>query len=250
VDDAQLDALKAYCAKVDPNIKGLTAKNRDRLRQFDDARNVRLLLDFPAQRVEEVLQSDQSRRRDAVIVQIALAVEILLMAPMRATNLAGLHIERHIQRSRAGNNGVVHLVIPGAEVKNSQDLEFPLPPETVRLLDLYLRDFHPMLSEAPSPWLFPGRDAGAHKAVMTLGQQITIHVFKATGLHVNLHLFRHVAAKLYLDRNPGGYEVVRRHLGHRSMDTTTRFYAGMETAAASRHFDEEILKLRHGAAGG
>lgn len=244
VDEAHLDALKAYCAKVDPNIKGLTAKNRDRLRQFDDARNIHLLLDFPARRVEEVLQNDQGRLRDAVAVQTALAVEILLMAPMRATNLAGLHIERHIQRSRTGKDGVVHLVIPGTEVKNGQDLEFPLPPETVRLLDLYLRDFHPRLSDAPSPWLFPGRDASEHKAVMTLGQQITIHVFKSTGLQVNLHLFRHVAAKLYLDRNPGGYEVVRRHLGHRSMDTTTRFYAGMETAAASRHFDEEILKLR------
>ena len=76
------------------------------------------------------------------------------------------------------------------------------------------------------------------------GDQVSRHVFKATGLVVNLHLFRHIAAKFYLDQNPGGYEVCRRILGHQSMETTTKFYAGMETASASRHFDEEILKLR------
>ena len=248
VDEAHLDALKTLCSKVDPNIKGLTEKNRDRLRQLDDPRNVRLLLDFPARQAEEVLRNDRGRRRDTVAVQIALAVEILLMAPMRAANLAGLNIERHIQRTRAGKDGVVHIVIPGHEVKNEEDLEFPLPPETVRLLDLYLRDFHPRLSDAPSPWLFPGGKDGEPKTVNTLGEQIKAHVFKATGLHVNLHLFRHMTAKLYLDQNPGGYEVVRRHLGHRSMETTTRFYAGMEGAAASRHFDDEILKLRRSLA--
>ena len=143
---------------------------------------------------------------------------------------------------------LVHIVIPGHEVKNEQDLEFPLPSETVRLLDLYLRDFHPRLSDSPSPWLFPGRKNGLPKAVMTLGEQVKAHVFKATGLRVNLHLFRHMTAKLYLDQNPGEYEVVRRHLGHCDMATTTRFYAGTEGAAASRHFDDEILKLRRSLA--
>lgn len=118
-----------------------------------------------------------------------------------------------------------------------------MPPETARLLDLYLRDYHPRLTDGPCPWLFPGRGNKA-KSRELLGDQVSKHVFKATGLHVNLHLFRHVAAKLYLDRNPGGYEVCRRILGHRSIETTTRFYAGTETAAASRHFDDEILKLR------
>jgi integrase len=61
---------------------------------------------------------------------------------------------------------------------------------------------------------------------------------------VNAHLFRHIGAKLYLDAHPGAYEVVRRVLGHRSMDTTTGFYTGLETAAAVRHFDETILRLR------
>lgn len=61
---------------------------------------------------------------------------------------------------------------------------------------------------------------------------------------MNPHLFRHIAAKLYLGANPGGYEVMRRVLGHARMETTSRSYAGLETRNAARHFDEEILKLR------
>jgi integrase len=63
-------------------------------------------------------------------------------------------------------------------------------------------------------------------------------------MRINPHLFRHIAAKLYLDTNPGGYEVVRRVLGQRSINTTTRFYTGLETASAVRHFDRTILGLR------
>ena len=101
-----------------------------------------------------------------------------------------------------------------------------------------------MLCSGVNPWLFPGAGDDAPKSAHTLGIQIKASVFKATGLEVNTHLFRHIAAKLYLDQNPGQYEIVRRHLGHRSMNSTVRFYAGMETASASRHFDDEILKLR------
>lgn len=244
VDEEHLNALKDLCTKVRPDIKGLTPKNRNRLRQFDDSKNVWLLLSFPTKEIEAALKADQGRRLDAVRIQVALAVAILLMMPVRAANLVGLHLDRHIQRTRAGKKGIVHIVIPGHEVKNGEDLEFELPSELVRLLDLYLRDFHPRLSEEPSPWLFPGRAPGKHKAIMTLGEQVKKQVFKTTGLHVNLHLFRHICAKLYLDRMPGGYEVVRRLLGHRSSETTTRFYAGMEGKSAGRHYDDVILQLR------
>ncbi len=246
VDQAHLKALTDICGKTDPCITGMTDKNRARLRQFDDPKNVMLLLEFPSRVFEQIKRTDKGRRQDSIRVQIALAVELLLMAPMRAENLVTLNIKRHIQRSRTGKAGVVHLVIPGDEVKNGEPLEFTLPPETVQLLDWYLRDYHPRLAGSDCPWLFPGMD-GKPKTRELFGDQLSKYVYKATGLRVNLHLFRHIDIKLYLDRNPGGYEVCRRILGHRSVDTTTRFYAGMETAAASRHYDEQILILRQSA---
>lgn len=70
----------------------------------------------------------------------------------------------------------------------------------------------------------------------------TIHSY--TGLVMNPHLFRHVMAKIYVDANPGEYEVVRRVLAHRSIDTTTRYYLGTEIGAAVRRFDGVILAVR------
>ena len=49
---------------------------------------------------------------------------------------------------------------------------------------------------------------------------------------------------LYLLAHPGAYGVIRLVHGHKSVETTTQFYCGMESTAAMRHFDEHILKLR------
>ena len=62
--------------------------------------------------------------------------------------------------------------------------------------------------------------------------------------------FRHIATKLYLDAHPGAYGVVRLLHGHKSVDTTTRFYCGEETAAAIQHYDAHILNVRGRAPAG
>ena len=97
--------------------------------------------------------------------------------------------------------------------------------------------------DEPNDWLFPGRGRN-HKSPAGLSNQITKHLREATGLEVNAHLFRHLTAKLFLEASPGNYEVVRRHLAHQSMDTTTNYYTGFETAGAVRLVDQQILKLR------
>jgi hypothetical protein len=53
-------------------------------------------------------------------------------------------------------------------------------------------------------------------------------------------------AKIFLDRNPGQYEVVRLLLGHKSVQTTIAFYAGAETASAARHYVRTIVDIRQG----
>ena len=168
------------------------------------------------------------------------------MAPLRRRNLAGLALESHIQRSRAGWDGVVHLVIEAAEVKNRQALEFALPRESRELLKLYIEQYRPRLTTPGNSWLFPGR-GDDHKVPAVLGKQITDIIFKETGLNIHPHLFRHIAAKLFLDNNPGQYEVIRRVLGHQNMQTTVNFYAGAEGLTAARHFDSVILNIRDNA---
>jgi integrase len=63
------------------------------------------------------------------------------------------------------------------------------------------------------------------------------------------HQFRHLAAKLYLDEHPEGFETVRRLLGHKSIETTMRFYRELEAALASKRYAavlERVFKKYRG----
>jgi integrase len=246
VDNAHLDQLRAICRRLDTGKTGLTEKNRARLRQFDDPVNIHAFVTL-SQRISARHKGCVApSRADALEIQSALAVEILQLVPMRIGNLASLDIERNILRTRAHGKGVVHLFVPSELVKNSIAIEAQLPPETVKLLDLYLERYRPLFLPHPSSWLFPN-SSGGPKRTQALGLQITKFLRRELGLQINPHLFRHIAAKLYLDMYPGAYGVIRLVHGHSSVETTTRNYCGTETAAAMRHFDEHVLQLRRQA---
>ena len=240
LDRDHLDKLGTIIVRLEGGRRGLTETNRARLRQLDDLQNLAALLQLP-RKLMGIAARNRRPHRGSVTAQIAVAIEILTMAPMRIRNLATLDIYRNFVRT--GPNGGVHIVVEPEEVKNSEPLDYPLPPQSVEIIERYLREFRPRLAPAGSTALFPGRSGGP-KAGNFLAQQISNTIHTYTGMRINPHLFRHVAAKLYLDANPGGYEVVRRVLGQRSINTTVRFYTGLETASAVRHFDATILRLR------
>lgn len=133
----------------------------------------------------------------------------------------------------------MHLVIPVGEVKNKQPLEFKLAPDEVRTLELYLRKFRPLLVADGSSYLFPARQGG-RKTPAQLADQIQRAIKRRIGLTVNVHLFRHLCAMLFLKAHPGEYETVRLLLGHSSLATTVRAYCGMERGDAVRRYDELI----------
>ena len=136
------------------------------------------------------------------------------------SNLVKLDTERNLVRP--GQGRALHIVIGAEDVKNREPLEYPLPPESVYLLERYIREFRAHLIPAGNTALFPGI-LGGPKNQAFFGTQISRTVRAHTGLRVHPHLFRHIAAKLFLAANPAAYEVVRRVLGHRSTDTTTGF---------------------------
>ena len=241
-DDETLRRMADITRKLSVERSGLTQKNRERLLPFNDPVMCRKLLVLPLELQREIKRGKLPEYRHRVLGQMAVAIEILLFVPIRIKNLAALEIDRHLVK--AGKK--LLLTIPSAEVKNrANDLDFELPEPTADLVRWYLKEVR--RSDAGNMALFPGA-SGSHKDKDTLGIQITQTVHKYTGLQVNPHLFRHLAAKLYLDQNPGGYEVMRRVFGHKKMDTTSNFYAGLETRGAARHFGQEILKLRTAAA--
>ena len=238
--------LRKMAAKLKVTQHGMTPRNREAMRAFDDEAAVKALLALSARLVAEVLKSGRVGYREAKIIQTALAIELLLNAPVRRKNLASIQLERHLLELGSRRERRVHLRFPADEVKNTNDLEFPLMPEAIGLLDLYLKVWRPLLCSGETPFLFPGESPAEHKGKGTLSAQIKEVVFGYTRLEMPAHRFRHAAAKIYLDRNPGQYEVVRLLLGHKDVNITIAFYAGAETASAARHYARTILGLRHG----
>jgi integrase len=242
----RVEELADLCHRLTKRREGLTAKNRERLAPLDDERLRWRLLVLPGRLMRRALATDDGSRRAALTAQMAVTIELLLMTVMRVGNLVRLRLDRHFI-SGSGGDGPTHLVIPGEEVKNGRPLEFRLPQEIRRLLALYCNRFRPRLAAPGAPWLFPGQDGLRHKCRVILAGQITRTVREELGIDMHPHLFRHFAANLYLEQNPGGYETVRRLLGHASYQTTIRSYVGAEATAAVRHYDQMVLRLREPA---
>ena len=86
---------------------------------------------------------------------------------------------------------------------------------------------------------------------MTLAQEIKIaarvcalkRLFKATGLRMTVHQFRHAAGVVLLKKRPGEYELVRQLLGHRSVQTTINAYIGLDNIQASEIYGGIIAGL-------
>jgi integrase len=124
--------------------------------------------------------------------------------------------------------------------KNRVDLNFKFDQPLTGLLDEYIHEFRPaLLRGVNSSWLFPG-EGGEPKDKLLFGQQITRRIQKVIGLRVTPHQFRHAAAAIYLKHRPGDYETVRRLLGHREIQTTIRFYCGLQTMQATEQFGRLI----------
>jgi len=242
-DLAELRRMKRNLARhVSPRRLHPSPKNAERLRQFDDVGRQAALLGLPRKLVRLARKRGLSNKA-ALIFQTALAIEIELKAPIRLKNLVGLRVGEHILFSRSERKGAVHLVIPAEEVKGGRiPIELELRGEIVKLFEHYLETYRPLLGRDDG-YVFPGACAG-HKHEVTLSGQIVNAIDRHAGLRMNVHLFRHLAAKLYLDDNPGDYVTVQRLLGHASVDTTIAFYAGFSTASAFRAYDEVITNRR------
>ncbi len=241
-DPASILDLKKFCKRLSDD-SSMAPKVRKRLRQFDDEQAVQKLLALPGMLVAQARgREGKPTPADALLVQSAVAIELLLMVPIRRQNLVALDIQQHIECHRSGT---VYLTIPGAQVKNGVDIEAILPPSLVKLMDLYLAQYRPLLDPGnTSSWLFPGWPR-RHKSRERFASQIRDTIKQQTGLLVNVHLFRAIAAKIYLDRNPGGYGVVKHLHGHKSLATTIRSYCGLEGKKTIAHYDQLITEKRN-----
>ncbi|WP_454747511.1 hypothetical protein [Ciceribacter selenitireducens] len=216
--------------------KGMTRKNRDRLRVLQDARSQRRLLLLPDRIFAQPVGKTKGFTT-ALAREDALAIAILLFCPIRIKNLSEIHLDRNLHRP---GDGRVYLVLVEDEIKNERPLEFELPRDLVRMIDKHLATRSPELCPAGTPWLFPLRDGQSPVSSNRLSNRLSKRIWKETGLEVNAHLFRHFAVMNWLDANPGAYEGARRLLGHSEVSNTIKMYSGLEVRAATKTFADLI----------
>jgi integrase len=239
LSEAEWAALKPILAKAKPPPRTeLTEHTSQLLDQLADPTCRLKLLHLPqhlmreATRIGDGLPNRSGKVRPpqpeaaAWLAATAVAIEILLHAPMRLINLQTLRLGTELQLSQVSRKqyrGTIFLA--AASVKNTRRLEVPLQSETIALIRTYLDRHRPLLPCPDSPWLFPGQggpDRPRHKGAF--GQAITEAVEQWVGIRLNPHAFRAFAGAMILEANPHAIDDVRAILGHSCFETAMIYY--------------------------
>jgi hypothetical protein len=243
LDDAACERLDEMRRSLeDHHIGGITDKNIAVIRQVLTPGVWSRVVNLPM----EMMATARQKRvhepvRAAVTAQLAVAIAILTVAPVRLANLTAIRLGTNLIKP-GGPESNYWLVFPDYDVKNRLRLEYPLERYLTELIDDYVFNFRPTLVRGSNEqWLFQGQRGGA-KGKISFSGQISNRIFKAIGLRITVHQFRHAAGAIILQRRPGEYELVRRLLGHRNVRTTVNAYVGLENIQASEIFSKIVME--------
>jgi integrase len=190
-------------------------------------------------------------RHPALLFRDGLMIALLAMRPLRQGNFLGLQLHRHLVRADTG----WMLTIPAAETKNHQSLSLPFPQILAPALECYLARYRPLLlaMRGPRDSRRPCPPAGAELWVSRCGTAMTPgaldkllerHTRARFGHHVNAHLFRDCVASSVADDDPENVRIAADLLGHRSFQTTQRYYITANQRAALRRIADVIREHR------
>lgn len=228
-------ARKGFADRLGSNIPRMSEKAARRLEQFDDERNVELLVDLPYKLIKRANKT-AGTQRSTMDATCATAIAILLACPMRAEDLAELELGADIQAVQRGKKTHYLLHIAAEKTKNRSAIVAEIEPPLSTVVATYLKNHRKFAVDDPGPWVFP-RPSGGPQTPDHFGEKIKAKIADEIGLDVNAHLFRHLSAKLFLEAHPGNYEEVRRILAHKSIETTTQIYSPMSNRAAFKRFN-------------
>lgn len=242
VETDQIGRLTAIAAKLPAVPFDLTEKNKALLQKFDSETTRAKLFYLSEDLLCEVQSNLDNVGMVFVDAQVAIAVDIALIAPLRPKNLTRLNWRRHFVEPD-GKRGRVMLHIPAAETKTKRrDLTFALPEDAVRRIRWYRREILTRLGADPNGDLFVNVK-GVLKDQKTFTSQIIKRIETHVGIHMTPHQFRHLAAKLYLEAHPEDFRTVTDLLGHSSAKTTL-MYAGVSNERASKVYTNHIVEQR------
>jgi integrase len=234
--------LKGLRRKLGPLPSGLTSKNENVLRKFDDPRLLQSLLALPDRLWREASREPAGSGRAFLKFQNAIPIDLLIHAAPRMHNLSALTYGCHLHWTQ-GLGKPVLLVFGAEETKNREKIEFELPAVLGDRLWKFRNSIAPQVIGSKPDSVFVtwgGTRRGQHALALAVNKTVR----RRLGVRVTPHQFRHLAAKIYLDQNPGGFEVVRQLLGHKHLKTTIGAYAGFNTKRAGRAHAKLLMQIR------
>lgn len=239
VAEADLDKLRALHKIVRHVPDGMCERNERRLAQLEEPQVLRAFVNLPFEVAKRHAHVTVPTIREALEMQMATLLAILLFLPVRIKNAASLDLDRHLRRPIGGGIVRWHVHFDPHEVKNSKAIDGRFNEIVSSLLARYVDVFRPVLLEDTSSKLFVSRH-GSGKGPKALSTQFSRFIRREVGLVINAHLMRHFAGFTYLDANPGHYEAVRQMLGHKNIATTVKYYCRKDTDNAFACYDHII----------
>ncbi|HWI25856.1 MAG TPA: hypothetical protein VN668_02735 [Stellaceae bacterium] len=224
-DASELNRMKRICANYQVNDGG-RAKSRDRLANFEDDRLLGALFRLPDRLLKEAECAETPEARKRVLAQVAVAIEIEWLAPLRLANLVSINLERHVHAIWVKGERRWIIRFDRHETKNRALLTYELPEASVRQIERAFNIYRPT-----NGWLFPGGSKSGHKLPSTFGRQIKLAVERNLGVPFNVHLFRGLVATTQVRESENGFEVARAMIGDRNDRVVRNHY----THAAERH---------------
>ena len=186
LDEGILEELAEIRAKLEKHrVEGMTPKNMKLIRQVLNGEVWERVVNYPTLLMKRARSlKDRAPVKAAVMAEVAVAIAILTLAPVRAANLAAIRLDENLIRP-GGLQSPYLLVFPHYDVKNRVDLTFEFDDYLTELIDEYVQEYRPsLLRGANGDWLFPGTTGGS-KNPHLFGIQITERIQKATGLRIH-----------------------------------------------------------------
>lgn len=269
-----VEGLRAIADKINPAILGqkLTAgggtknvyakrqigeRHARKLRAFNDISVLRRWFEAPdvlwrramapLREGRAITDDDIALARTSLFVQLGQCV-----IPGRRENFCSLRIDgSHPHITLPIGKGEGMLQIPASETKTGVGITVIIDRETVARLKIYRNHFLPVArklagAHADNPHLFPGACTKAKGRVYETGcgfftpskanTRFRQHLMRWCGIDLNMHVMRHLAAKIILDEDPSAMALVQVMLGHLWMKTTESYYAEVSKIIAQQRW--------------
>lgn len=244
VPPEDLEMLVDWHHEMTPrNQMEMGPKARECLRGIWQEERRAILLGLPAHLMGCARNDQLSPIERARLQRAACIIELFICCPMRINNMHKLTLAGHL-RYLEGPRRPTHIQLEGRETKNHDDHDFGIPRSAGEMIQIYINEGRQLLAEAGNPYLFPGQGGVGPLSTDQMRAIFQDMVEGATGVQVHPHAMRGLACLVFLTRFPGQYEILRRILGHKDVETTRRYYTGLESVVDFQMADEALLSQR------